>query len=157
MPLWNKNTVSSLELYDWYKLTVKKHVDYKTFRKVLKLWGKYANEFLVEGKDIPLYYSFKKFGVRKKYKPTFIDKLETVRQGKRVIGSNSHSDFYGAKVYWKKLHTKFNIRGWIFMPSRKLSRAVAAIMKMPGGHRRYVEQIVVSGTAAKKRKKRFKL
>ena len=157
MPKWDKNTLDSYDMYAWYKLKVRKHVDYKTFRKVLLLWGKYANEYLIEGKDIPLYQGFKKFGVRKWYSPTFVDIVESKKQGKRIIGSNSHSDFYRAGIYWKKLHTKFNIKGWVFIPSRKLTRAVASIMRMPGGHRRYVQKIVVSGTGARKRKKRFKL
>lgn len=157
MPQFNRNALSSFEMYDWYKTTVKNHVDYETYREVVKLWGTLASEYLLDGRDIPLYVGFKKFGIRKKHKPTFIDYVATKKAGKLIIGSNSHAGFYGAKVYWKKFHTRFNVRGWIFIPCRKLTRALAAVMKTPGGHRKYVEQIVFSGTAKKKQSKRFKL
>lgn len=156
MSKFDRSALSSFEMYDWYKTTVKNHVDYKTYRKVILLWGLLATEYLLEGKDIPLYTGFKKFGIRKKYKPTFIDKLASEKAGKRVIGSNSHADFFGASVYWKTFHTRFNIKGWVFVPCRKLTRALAKVMQTPGGHRRFVEQIVFSGTAKKKQSKRFK-
>lgn len=157
MPCWNRNQVSSQEMYRWYVTTVKNHVDYKTYRAVTKLWGIRAVEMTLEGRDIPLYCGFYEIGIRKRYKPVFVDHRQSKIQGKKVYGSNSHSGFYGAKIWWGSKWIRFSVKGWHFTPMRKWSRALAQVLKTPGGHKRFVERIVVSGTAIKKRRKRFKI
>ena len=52
---------------------------------------------------------------------------------------NTHSGFYGARVFWKKNYVTCSARGWIFRPARKLSRGLAVMMEKPHGHARYVK------------------
>lgn len=157
MPKYDRGTLLLSEMYEQYRSFTDKPVSFKTHKAILELWGNLVSEYIIAGKEIPLYVGFKVFGTKKIYKPTYVDRRQSKLQKKLVIMPNTHSDFYGVRMYWKKIGTKFNIRNWSFTPVRKLSRALAKEMQVPGGHRKYMEKARISGTAAKKQKKRFKL
>lgn len=157
MPRLDKGRILSKEMYNWYRDTVPKHVDYKTYKKVTFLWGRLACEYLLEGKDVPLYSGFKLFGIRKRYAPTYIDYKQTRIHGRKILMPNTHSNFYSARVHWRKNKTKFNVNGWMFEPNRKVSRELATVMKSPGGYRRYVGRVEAHASRISKLKKRYKL
>ena len=159
MPRVNRNQIIMQDMYDWYKSLYKNHVDHATYRKVTDLWGEYARELLLEGKDLNLYVNFPLIGIRKRSKPVYIDRILSKKLKKKVYSPNTHSDYYGAFVYWRKNWANFNTVRWTFLPARKLSRGLAQVLKQPGGHRRFVENALSSGSAASQVKinKRYKL
>ena len=158
MPRSKRNSYSIKEMYNWYRSLYKKYVDYKTYLLVIELYAKYMMEDLLLGKDIQLYAGFQVLGVRKKYKPYYIDYVQTKLQKKKVLMPNTHSDFYGAQIYWKHRGSKFYPREWAFRPHRTLSRALAQVMKVPGNHKRFVEMARQGNSGARiKNAKRYKL
>ena len=158
MPKWDKGEIKWDELYQWYRSkNPEVYLDQKRYKEVIILWGELCREYLLEGREIPLYHGFKTFSIRKKYRKTYLDRKQSKIQGKPVYGSNSHSSFFTAGLWWVKRGTKFNVSGWKFKAGRKLNRELAVVMKNPGGHRKFVENIVLSGTAEKKQRKRFRI
>ena len=158
MPRSKRNSYSIKDMYNWYKSLYKKYVDYSTYLKVLELYARYMMEDLMLGKDIPLYAGFQVLGVRKKYKPYYIDYVQTKAQGKRVLVPNTHSDFYGASVYWKHKGSTFYAKEWTFKPHRTLKRMLAKVLKTPGKHRLFVEMARQGGSGKNiKNAKRYKL
>jgi len=121
-------------------------VSYKEHKLILDTWGELVNDYLIQGRDVKLHNGLSLLGVRKKIKRRYIDRQESKRQGKLVFASNSHSDYFGAEVYWRRHYTTFGSVGWLFRPSRGLSRAVSAVMQQSGGHRRYVMRAQAANT-----------
>jgi len=159
MPKISKGQIYLKDMYTWYVALYKKHVDYETYKKVVKMWGKGAQELLLEGKDVPLYADFKLLGVRKRYRPYYVDRNLSKIERRTVLVPNTHSDFYGAAIYWKKKGSRFKIKSWVFKPIRELSRSLASVMKQPGGHKKFTERVRISGhsNSYEKRAKRYKI
>lgn len=140
MPKYNKEQYTLAETYEAYKTTTNEPVTLKEFRLILDTWGVVMNEFLVRGRDVSLPHGLSVLAVRKKERPTYVDKKESAKQGKQVRKSNDHSGGYGAKVIWRRHYTTMSSRGWEFTPSRELTKAVSEVMKTPGGHQNYVKR-----------------
>lgn len=140
MPGVNKG-YSLSHAYDFYK---KKHgakVDKSTYRKICYAFNKSVCEDVLEGKMVKLPHRLgslwiKKFQVNPDKPP--IDLNETKKAGKIVYHLNFHSDGWCARWSWSKLNKLVsNLIYYSFTPSRENSRAVAAVMKQPDGHKRY--------------------
>lgn len=157
MPSFDRGIIPRRELYSWYKSMYPVHVDEATFSKVFKLWGKLVAQYLLEGKDVGLYYGFSRLGIRKHYKPSYVDHKLSQLHGRRIVVPNTHSDYWGAYVWWNKARIRFSVKHWRLNTSRKLARDLAAIMKVRGGHRKYAQVLVRRNMPDVKLKKRFKL
>lgn len=144
MPKFNRNQYTVNEMYAHYVKTTQNPVDKETFKTTLDVWGTIVNEYILQGRDVKFPHGLSTIGVRKREKPVYVDYKASREQGRRVMRSNSHSGFYGARVMWRRHYTTMNTRGWEFEPSRELSRGVAAVMKMPGGHTNFVKKAVVT-------------
>ena len=157
MPRYDKGIIPAPEMYLWYKSRCPIHVDFKTYRSVVILWGELFCEYLLDGKDVDMYGGLSKLGVRKQYVPNYVDFKLSKDLGKRTVVPNTHSEFWGGKIWWNKARIRVKGAGWYCKPNRKLSRSLAAIMKTPGGHRKYVQIAISRSMPAVKFKKRFKL
>lgn len=144
MPKFNKNQYSLKEAYAFYKKSVENPVSYEEYKLILDTWGNKVVEYLLEGKDVKLHAGMSLLGVRKRHKPTFVDRQESKKQGQLVKSSNIHSGFFGAYVYWRRRYTRFNSVGWIFVATRKLHRALGTVMLQPDGHRRFTMKAEVA-------------
>jgi hypothetical protein len=144
MPKHNKHQYSLTEVYTHYKKSVTTPVDQKVYKLILDTWGKIVNDYLLAGKDVKLQQGLSTLGVRKKERRTYIDAKESKAAGRAVVKSNSHSGFYGARIYWRRHYTVINSIGWEFRPTRALSRALGVIMKMPLGHTTFVKRALVT-------------
>jgi hypothetical protein len=144
MPRYDKKQYSLLEMYAVYTKSCVTPVTFKVFKTILELWGSEVNASLLEGKDVRLYHGMSSLGVRKKEKPFYVDKKVSRELKTKVVRPNTHSGGYGARIMWKRHYTIMNSQGWEFEPSRKLSRGLAAVMKMPGGHTNFVQRAMVT-------------
>lgn len=151
MPKHNKNQYSLQYEYNTYKKTVSEPLTYKEHKKVLDLWGDIVTDYLLLGKDVRLHKGLSVLGVRKKVKRTYVDRKASKISGKLVIKPNTHSGFYGAYIYWKKNYVTCSAKGWVFKPSRALSRRLGEVMKEHRGHTRFSQRAVV--TSSKKHAK----
>lgn len=152
MPKYNKRQYSLSEVYEFYTQSCKTPVPLAQFKLVLELWGSEVNAALLQGKDIKLYHGLSTIGVRKKEKPYYIDKKASRELKTKVRRPNTHSGGYGARIAWRRHYTTMNTAGWEFEPSRELSRSLAVVMKMPGGHTNFVQRAMVSRTPEQAKK-----
>lgn len=146
MPKYNKNQYSLKQAYAFYKKSVENPVTYKEYKLILDTWGYKVVEYLVQGKDVKLHNGMSLIGVRKRVKPTFINKKESKERGEVVRSSNIHAGFYGAYTFWRRHYTTFNSVGWVFRASRHLQKAIAAVMLQPEGHTRFLIRASAAGT-----------
>ena len=144
MPKVDKSQILLGEVYNHYRSITQDPVDYKQHKEVLDLWGEKVVEALLLGKDVKLHGGLATLGIRKKLKRTYIDKKASKELGREVRRSNSHSNFYGAKVHWRRHYTTFNSSGWVFNPSRALQRGLSAVMKTPKGHTVYLQRAMAT-------------
>lgn len=146
MPKFNKNQVKLKDAYTFYKKSVKNPVSYQEYKLILDTWGRLVVDYLVAGKDIKLHHGLSVIGIRKKDKPTYVDKLESRKQGRLIKKSNAHSGFFGARVFWRRHYTTFSSMGWVFRPTRLLQSKLNAVMSTPGGHRNFLMRATVTRT-----------
>ena len=98
---------------------------------------------MIEGKFIILPFNLGKFYIRKRknnYKHLKLDYQYYNTTGKIAYHLNEHSNKFHAKWFWEKI--SFRIPGnriYSFIPSRQNKRALANIMKQPGGYINYLE------------------
>lgn len=144
MPKHDKRQIPLREMYQYYKNSTGSPVSYKDYKLILDTWGEELTDYVSQGKDVHLYHGMAVFGVRKRRIKTFVDKLASRIQKKRVVAVNTHSDFFAARMRWGMKATTFNRRGWNFRSSRFLKKKIATIMLMPGGHRTYMEEVKVA-------------
>lgn len=113
-----------------------------SWRLVTRTANRHLAAMLVEeGKTV---YLPQKLGnllvYRKKmnFKKKFVNWAETKKQGRRVLHINDHSDNFQSFVHWQKITCNFPNQGfYAFSPVRDVSRAMAKIMQLPNGYRRY--------------------
>jgi hypothetical protein len=144
MPKYDKNQYTLPEVYAFYKEQTKDPVDYKLHKAILDLWGNKVIEYLLQGKDIRLHRGLSILGIRKHIRETYIDRQASKEAGRTIRASNIHSGFYGAVTYWRRHYTSFSSGGWGFYPTRKLNRALSAVMQTPRGHMRFVKRAKVT-------------
>lgn len=135
------------DIYKYYRsnLYVTKHdkVLYKEYSKIIYAVNKKIAEKLLEGKYIKFPYNLGKFYIRKvknNFKHLKFDYAHFNKTGEFSYHLNIHSNMYHAKWFWEKISCR--IPGntiYSFIPSRENKRALAAIMKSPGGYKRYLE------------------
>ena len=132
------------DVYKLYKSKVKSPVDYATFAKVCQLHNRLLMSKVIEkGHNIRLPYRLGFIRVKKTkmdFKHVKFDYGEFNKTGIKSFFLNEHSDEYKARILWEK--SKCIIPGkrpYCFQPTREWKRRLAAIMKSPGGHKRYLE------------------
>lgn len=150
MPKVDKQQFKLPEVYREYKKNTTNPVDYKTHKLVLDTWGLFAIEFLLKGRDVQLHGGLSSIGVRKYKQFTYTDLKESKEKGKQIIKVNTHSGNYAARLYWRRNRTRYDSRGWKFVPSRLTSRAIAKVMQTPKGHTNFVKKIRIYNKKAKK-------
>jgi len=136
-------------MYKFYCTLSSTPVDYTTYKSIINLWGEKAIEYLVQGKDIQLPSKLSYIGIRKILKPTYVDYQESRRQKKCVVKPNTHSSFYGTKLFWNSHFTRFDVNHWSLTASRKLKQAVKRVMIIPNGHTNFVRNTGVYNNFAK--------
>ena len=144
MPKFNKNQYTLKQVYAHYLATTTNPVSFEQHKLILDTWGKCVNKYLLAGHDVKLHKGLSIIGVRKKIKRTFINRKECKKQKTLVKSSNIHAGFYGASVYWRRHYTSFNSRGWAFIPTRELNRALGKVMLTPLGHTNFIQQAIAT-------------
>lgn len=151
MPKLNRNLILLKEVYRYYKKNAKGEiVDLKTFKLILDNYGEEFNKFLFQGKDVRLFSGLSLMGVRKHIQLTYISKVESKRQKRKVVKPNTHSGNFAAKVYWRRSRTRINTKGWSFRSSRQLSLGINTVMKRHLGHTTFVSNMGLYDKNAKK-------
>ena len=141
MPKYNKNQVTLEDTYKRYSKRVKDPVDYKTHKQVLELFGEATRAAIVAGADVKLFQGLSSISVRKRPKRTVVDHQASKQKKKQVLMLNTHSDFFGAFMHWKKFAVIHKHVGWKLEPCKKVSKSISEVMLKPGGHKRYFRPI----------------
>lgn len=149
MPKVNKNQYTLLEVYKHYKKSTEEPVDYKTHKAILEAWGDTVVEFLVDGRDVPLYKGLSKIGVRKRVRINYVDFRASKLAGRRIIKSNAHSDFYVGYLYWNTHKTKIFVKGWALRTSAHLAGLIGDVFKTHKGHTKFVQVATAHNQQAK--------
>ena len=133
-------------LYKYYKENSTDILSFPIFRQVIFTYNKMLmQEILNEASNIRLPYRLGYLRIKKSkmsYKHLKFDYGTYNKTGIKAFHLNEHSDDYKARILWDKC--KCIVKGkrpWSFKPSRKNSRALAAIMKTNGGHKKYTEEL----------------
>jgi hypothetical protein len=130
------------DIYEHYKKTTDNPVDKKTFKRVLMaLNTEFMRMIIYEGKEVRMPY-LNMLSVRKTKNKTVhtFDYGHYNKTGEKRLHDNEHSDGYSARFHWTK--SKCLIPGkkaYSLDISRDNSRALAAEMKKPNGHTKYIE------------------
>lgn len=144
MPKFNKNQYSLLQAYSFYKSLVESPVSYKEYKLILDLWGEKVVAALLNGEDVRLHNGLSVLQIRKVFDTTYVDFKATKEKGRVIKRSNATSNFYRAKIRWKRHYTKINSSSWAFMPTRKFSRELSQVMQSYLGHTRFLEKAKIT-------------
>jgi len=127
--------------YKFYKDKYGDDIDKATYRAVCCAFNKEVINQALEGKMVKLPHRMgsiwvKKYQIDPDNPP--IDLNESKKAGKVIYHLNFHSDGYTARWAWSKRNNLVtNLIYYSFHATRANSRALAKIMKDPGGHKRY--------------------
>lgn len=134
------------QIYKFYCSKTKTPLSYTDFKEVCSMYGKIARRKVIdEGLVIPLPFRLGHIRVRKtqmNYKYMKFDYETFNKTGIKSFHMNDHSDDFKAKIQWDK--SKCIVKGklpYAFTFTRDWKRSLAAVMKSPGGHKRYFEDI----------------
>lgn len=148
MPKYDKSQYSLRNVYRLYKLRCAARgfepVDHKLHKLILDTWGNTVVSYLAAGKDVKLHNGLASLQVRKTKRESYVDFKASKEAGRVIRKSNSHSGFFVAKVRWTRHYTKIHSRGWRFIPSRKLVKAIVVVMRTPRGHTQYVQKAKIT-------------
>jgi hypothetical protein len=138
-----EGTRSIVDTYKYYKKKHKKdHVDYTTYRQICNDFNQMFVQELFEGKIKDLYNGLGKIYICKlptDYTKPCLDYKSTKELGKKVYHTNIHSDGFYARFIWVKARARTKrVRKFIFTPTWANKRALASIMKTPGGHKKFL-------------------
>lgn len=121
-----------------FKITAKQHKDIcHEYNKLL------ADEILNHSQIVKLPFRLGEIGIRKRkmsYKFLKLDFDHFNKTGEKTYHLNLHSNEWFARWHWKKKNCLVPNKGYYsFTAADTLKKALAKIMKTPGGHTRFYE------------------
>ena len=125
----------------FYKDKHKSNVSKKEYRDICCAFNKKIVDVALTGRVVKLPFRMGEIWI-KKIKTNWdnppIDLNESKKQGKTIYHLNMHSDGWWARWYWTRTNSRIsNVTYYSFDATRDNSRAVAKIMKTPGGYKRF--------------------
>ena len=116
---------------------------YDDYRKICYAVNAKIAEKMLEGRQIKFPFNLGQLFIRKvknNFKNLKFDYAHFNKTGEKSFHLNTHSSKFHAKWFWQKISCRIpGNKIYSFIPSRENKRALARVMKQPGGYKRYLE------------------